>query len=91
MMWSCAGQAVVQMARGKHDRRDYAIKFFASRQGFDAEHPLYRSGSQVQASELAQFLPKVCRPAPTALRFPCFLDALARDGFIKARFAAHVL
>jgi hypothetical protein len=48
------------MARGKHDRRDYAIKFFASRQGFYAEHALYYSGSQVQASALAQFLPKVC-------------------------------
>jgi hypothetical protein len=46
------------MARGKHDRREYAIKFFASRQSFDAEHALYCS--QVQASELAQFLPKVC-------------------------------
>jgi hypothetical protein len=51
---------VVQMARGKHDSREYAIKFFASRQSFDAEHALYCSGSQVQASGLAQFLPQVC-------------------------------
>jgi hypothetical protein len=64
----CAGQAVVQMARGKHDRRDYAIKFFAYRQGFHAEHALYCSGSQAQASELAQFLPKVC---PYVLCHPC--------------------
>jgi hypothetical protein len=63
------------MARGKHDRREYAIKFFASRQGFNAEHALYCSGSQAQASELAQFLPKVCLSAPTC----CIVAVWSRD------------
>jgi hypothetical protein len=60
-----AGQALVQMAKGKHDRQEYAIKFFLTQNGFDAEHEMYRSGSDAQVSDLAQFLPKVCRiPSP---------------------------
>jgi hypothetical protein len=76
----CAGQAVVQMARGKHDRREYAIKFFASRQGFDVEHTLYCSGSQAQASELAQFLPKVCWSASMA----CVILAFSENYLVMA-------
>jgi hypothetical protein len=51
------------MAKGKHDRQEYAIKFFASHQGFEAEHALYWSGQRAQASVLAQFLPKVHFPS----------------------------
>ena len=48
-----AGQAVVQFAHGKLDRQDYAIKFFLSRKGFDAEEALYRH------TTLGAFLPQV--------------------------------
>jgi hypothetical protein len=49
------------MAKGKHDRQEYAIKFFLTQNGFDAEHEMYRSDGDAQVSALAQFLPKVCR------------------------------
>eukprot|EP00892_Ulva_mutabilis_P002848 jgi/Ulvmu1/12564/UM091_0005.1 len=35
------GQAVVAFATGVHDKLGYAIKFFASRARFDAEHAMY--------------------------------------------------
>jgi hypothetical protein len=58
------------MAKGKHDRQEYAVKFFLTRHGFDVEEEMYRSGSGTQGSPLSQFLPKVCRIAssPSLLR-----------------------
>lgn len=50
--WCVAGQAVVQFAHGKLDKQDYAIKFFLSRKGFQAEEALYRH------TTLGQFLPQ---------------------------------
>jgi hypothetical protein len=55
----CAGQAVVQMAKSKHDRLEYAIKFFVSRAAFDVEQAMYGQGSGAHSCGLAQFLPKV--------------------------------
>ena len=54
-----AGQAVVQMARGKNDGVEYAIKFYVSRAAFEAERGLYSQRTSTQATGLAQFLPKV--------------------------------
>lgn len=57
---SCdAGQAVVQMARSKMTGLEYAIKFFVSVTAYKVECGMYRRGSGVQDSELAQFLPQV--------------------------------
>jgi hypothetical protein len=53
-----AGQAVVQMAKGKHDRQEYAIKFFLNRDYFNVEEGMYTRGAQ--GSPLSQFLPRVC-------------------------------
>jgi hypothetical protein len=55
----CTGQGVVQMARHVHNRLEYAIKFFVSREAFDVEHALYLQGTDPQASGLSQFLPEV--------------------------------
>ena len=55
-----AGQAIVQMARSKHNSLEYAIKFFALRSAFDAEAALYRD----RRNPLGQFLPKVRPSAP---------------------------
>jgi hypothetical protein len=49
---------VVQMAKAKYDRREYAIKFFVSNQAFESEKALY-SCDGAHASALAQFLPNV--------------------------------
>jgi hypothetical protein len=59
---------VVQMAKGKHDRREYAVKFFLTRKAFDAEHALYWGSSGAQASVVARFLPKVCAFGTTVAR-----------------------
>jgi hypothetical protein len=47
------------MAKGKYDKEDYAIKFFVTRRGFEAERDLYWSGSGAPDSVLATFLPRV--------------------------------
>jgi hypothetical protein len=49
----------VQMAKSKYDNLEYAIKFFVSRDAFEAELAMYDCGGGNQASGLAQFLPKV--------------------------------
>jgi hypothetical protein len=56
------------MAKGSVDRREYAIKFFVSKAGFDAEKELYLSDG-AQGSNLAQFLPKV----RTFIRASCII------------------
>ena len=48
------------MARSRLNGLEYAIKFFVSRAAFNAEHAMYRAGSDTQASGLAKFLPQVC-------------------------------
>jgi hypothetical protein len=47
------------MAKSQHDGLEYAIKFFVSRAAFNAELGMYDRGGGTQASNLAQFLPKV--------------------------------
>lgn len=47
------GQAIVQMAKDRASGLDFAIKFFVSKRGFDAEAELYED------SPLGKFLPKV--------------------------------
>ena len=54
-----AGQAVVQMAKGRHDGVEYAIKFYVSRSAFKAEMGLYSQRTSKHASGLGQFLPQV--------------------------------
>jgi membrane protein DedA with SNARE-associated domain len=56
------------MARGTLDRREYAIKFFVSKQGFEAEKELYLNNG-AQGSALAQFLPKVRTFIPASCHF----------------------
>jgi hypothetical protein len=56
---SCAGQAVVQMAKSQYDGLEYAIKFFISRVAFNAELAMYDSKGDTQGSSLAQSSPKV--------------------------------
>ena len=48
------GQAVVQMARGRYDGVEYAIKFFVSRAAFEAERGLYSLRTSDKATCLAQ-------------------------------------
>ena len=62
-----AGQAVVQMARGQRDKREYALKFFVSRAAFDAEAALYAQGRSSATGGLAQFLPQVSETAGCTL------------------------
>ena len=54
-----AGQAVVQMAKSRHNRLEYAIKFYLSQAAFEAEVELYGTRGGAPASPLAQFLPLV--------------------------------
>ena len=50
---------MVQMARGRHDGVEYAIKFYVSRAAFEAERGLYSQRASRNATGLAQFLPQV--------------------------------
>lgn len=77
-----AGQAVVQMARGKNDRLDYAIKFFVSQDAFESELAMYGQGSGAPAGVLSQFLPRViflllriCANTWLCLCLSCVLDS----------------
>jgi hypothetical protein len=56
---TCAGQAVVQMARSRLNGLEYAIKFYLSKAAFDAESGLYSQREGAQNVGLAQFLPEV--------------------------------
>jgi hypothetical protein len=47
------------MAKSQHDDLEYAIKFFMSKEAFNAELDMYESGRGTQNGCLAQFLPKV--------------------------------
>lgn len=49
----CAGQAIVQFARSVRDRGQYALKFFLSRSGFEAERSFYTD------SPLGKLLPRL--------------------------------
>lgn len=61
------------MARSRHSRVEYAIKWFVSRAAFESERALYDKRSGSDASVLAQFLPKV-----TLFRF--ILNAVTERG-----------
>ena len=54
-----AGQAVVQMAKGRVSKREYAIKFYVSQAEFEQEAALYERGCASTSGSLAQFLPQV--------------------------------
>ena len=56
-MRHCAGQAVVQFAKGYHDKIEYAIKFFLDREAFQAEAALYAACAPA---------PKQAAPSPVS-------------------------
>ena len=47
------------MAKSRHNRLEYAIKFYLSQAAFEAEVELYGTRGGAPASPLAQFLPLV--------------------------------
>jgi hypothetical protein len=47
------------MANCRHDKCEYAIKFFLSRSAFNAELAIYHCADGPQTSGLAHFLPQV--------------------------------
>jgi hypothetical protein len=57
----CAGQAIVQMARSRHSiEQEWAIKFFLSREAYQAEAAVYAD----LCNPLREYLPQVRMHAP---------------------------